>query len=44
MIQARHPEVAIMFLEKLEGWPDILFLGAAAVSATTLTGTMYHGI
>ena len=22
MIQARHPEVANMFLEKLEGWPE----------------------
>ena len=40
MIQARHPEVANMFLEKLEGWPDTPFLGAAAVSARTLTGTM----
>ena len=29
-----------MFLEKLEGWPDTPFLGAAAVSARTLTGTM----
>ena len=40
MIQARHPEVANMFLEKLEGWPDTPFLGAPAVSARTLTGTM----
>ena len=31
---------ANMFLEKLEGWPDTLFLGAAAVSARTLTGTV----
>ena len=29
MIQARHPEVANMFLEKLEGWPDTPFLGMA---------------
>ena len=36
MIQARHPEVANMFLEKLKGWKDT----PSSVSARTLTGTM----
>ena len=42
MIQATYPEVANMFLEKLEGWPDTPFLGAGG--SFRQNSHRYHGI
>ena len=40
MILQRHPEVAGQLVDKLEGFPDTLFLDAAAGAARSLTGVM----
>ena len=40
MIFARHPEVALSFVQQLQGSPETPYLSAAASAARVLTGTM----